>query len=495
MPNSKGAVRDDSRKTVSYFYDAAIGNFYYGIHHPMKPHRIRLTHSLILAYGLYRQMNVYRPRTASSLEMTRFHAHDYISFLKRVQADNEKFIGKVPSRNFNVGYSAEDCPAFEGLYKFCQLSTGGSISGALQLNTKMADIAINWAGGLHHAKKAEASGFCYVNDIVLAILELLKHHQRVLYVDIDVHHGDGVEEAFFTTDRVMTVSFHKYNGTFFPGTGHMNDIGVDRGKYYSVNVPLHDGIDDASYALIFEPVMEKVVQFYDPQAIVLQCGADSLAGDRLGCFNLSTVGHGKCVAYMKRFNRPLLLLGGGGYTIRNVARCWTNETAVALDAEISDSLPYSDYFEYYSPDYELHVRGSNQTNQNSPEYLEGVKHRVFENLRHLPFCPSVQFHPAPDDSYDMIDEYGIAIDTADPDIRIPKPVKDRIRESLVDILDREEGGALSCNRNRDVAPPICRNGLPVSSVRQAGGSKNVAPHLTLANGQPVAASKDPYAFD
>jgi len=90
----------------------------------------------------------------------------------------------------------------------------------VKLNKEAADIAVNWAGGLHHAKKSEASGFCYVNDIVLAILELLKYHQRVLYIDIDIHHGDGVEEAFYTTDRVMTVSFHKY-GEYFPGTGDL----------------------------------------------------------------------------------------------------------------------------------------------------------------------------------------------------------------------------------------------------------------------------------
>ncbi|XP_008486891.1 histone deacetylase Rpd3-like, partial [Diaphorina citri] len=117
----------------------------------------------------------------------------------------------------NVG---EDCPVFDGLYEFCQLSAGGSVAAAVKLNKQASEICINWGGGLHHAKKSEASGFCYVNDIVLGILELLKYHQRVLYIDVDVHHGDGVEEAFYTTDRVMTVSFHKY-GEYFPGTGDL----------------------------------------------------------------------------------------------------------------------------------------------------------------------------------------------------------------------------------------------------------------------------------
>ena len=110
-----------------------------------------------------------------------------------------------------------------GLYEFCARYTGASLEAAEKLVTEQADIAINWSGGLHHAKKFEASGFCYVNDIVVAILELLKYHPRVLYIDIDIHHGDGVQEAFYLTDRVMTVSFHKY-GNFFPGTGHMYEV-------------------------------------------------------------------------------------------------------------------------------------------------------------------------------------------------------------------------------------------------------------------------------
>lgn len=103
-------------------------------------------------------------------------------------------------QRFNVG---EDCPVFDGLYEFCQMYTSGSIAGAVHLNEDKSDIAINWAGGLHHAKKCEASGFCYINDCVLAILELLKKHQRVLYIDIDIHHGDGVEEAFYTSNRYV----------------------------------------------------------------------------------------------------------------------------------------------------------------------------------------------------------------------------------------------------------------------------------------------------
>ncbi|CAH1772783.1 unnamed protein product [Owenia fusiformis] len=382
-----------SKKKICYYYDGDIGNYYYGQGHPMKPHRIRMTHNLLLNYGLYRKMEIYRPHKATQEEMTKFHSDDYIKFLRSIRPDNMSEYNKQMQR-FNVG---EDCPVFDGMYEFCQLSTGGSVAGAVKLNKQAADIAINWGGGLHHAKKSEASGFCYVNDIVLGILELLKYHQRVLYIDIDIHHGDGVEEAFYTTDRVMTVSFHKY-GEYFPGTGDLRDIGAGKGKYYAVNFPLRDGIDDDSFQTIFQSVMCKVMEMYQPSAVVLQCGADSLSGDRLGCFNLTLKGHGKCVDFMKKYNLPLLLLGGGGYTIRNVARCWTYETSIALGVDVANELPYNDYFEYYGPDFKLHISPSNMANQNTTEYMDKIKTRLFENLRMLPHAPGVQMQNIPEDA-------------------------------------------------------------------------------------------------
>ncbi len=250
---------------------------------------------------------------------------------------------------------------------------------------------MNWAGGLHHAKKSEASGFCYVNDCVLGILELLKHHPRVLYIDIDIHHGDGVEEAFYCSNRVMTLSLHKF-GEYFPGTGDYRDVGYGKGEGYSVNGPLKDGMDDDAYRTVFRPVLDRIMTRFQPTAIVLQCGADSLAGDRLGCFNLSLRGHGDCVAAVKSYGVPTLVLGGGGYTMRNVARCWAFETSVLLGAELPDELPMNDFFEYYGPDYRLHITPSNMENLNSREYLEFLKVKLLQQLDSLEAVPGVQIH-------------------------------------------------------------------------------------------------------
>ncbi|KAJ3123045.1 histone deacetylase [Nowakowskiella sp. JEL0407] len=294
----------------------------------------------------------------------------------------------------------DDCPVFDGLYDFCQLSAGASLDAARKLGSGQCDIAVNWSGGLHHAKKFEASGFCYVNDIVLGILELLRVYPRVLYIDIDVHHGDGVQEAFLHSNRVMTLSLHRYDGMFFPRTGAINEIGSRAGKYYSLNVPLNEYIDDASYFSLFKDVVTNVMKSFQPGAIVMQCGADSLGSDRLGCFNLSIKGHGACVGFVKSFGVPMMVVGGGGYTIKNVARCWTYETSVVAGVELDTAIPVgSKYFRHYAPDYSLHppIADESLENQNSRGYLESVKIQVAEYLRCIQHAPSVQMQEVPPD--------------------------------------------------------------------------------------------------
>ncbi|KAJ2461129.1 histone deacetylase [Coemansia sp. RSA 2424] len=375
-----------------------------------------MTHNLVMSYELYKKMSIYRAAPATCQEMTQFHSDDYVDFLHRVTPENaSQFQRELAKYNFE-----EDCPVFDGMFDLFSLSAGSSMEGAARLNRGLSDICINWSGGLHHAKKCEASGFCYINDIVLAILELLRHHQRVLYIDIDVHHGDGVEEAFYTTDRVMTCSFHKY-GEFFPGTGDLRDIGEAKGKYYAVNFPLRDGIDDASYQSVFKPVIRNIMEWYQPDAVVLQCGTDSLAGDKLGCFNLSMEGHAECVRFVKDFNLPTLVLGGGGYTIRNVSRVWAYETGILVGTEMDRKLPMNDYMDYYAPEYTLNVPAYNVENSNSPEYLERIRNQVLQNLERTRFAPSVQMQDTPRDvDRDTVDE-----DALDPDERMPETTRDQ----------------------------------------------------------------------
>ena len=163
-------------------------------------------------------------------------------------------------------------------------------------------------------------------------------------------------------------------------------------------MPLRDGIDDEGYLALFRPIIRATIEKYRPQAVVLQCGADSLNCDRLGRFNLSLRGHAECVRFVKGFGLPTLVLGGGGYTIRNVARCWTNETASILDKDISNNLPVNDYYGYFAPFYQLHPNVSHPIkNINSKQYIEIVYERAMEVLRGLECAPSVEMFEIPPD--------------------------------------------------------------------------------------------------
>ncbi|UZJ51582.1 hypothetical protein CBS101457_000902 [Exobasidium rhododendri] len=473
------------KKTVAYFYDADVGNYSYGYGHPMKPHRMRMTHNLVANYGLDRYMDILRPKRATREQMSAFHTDEYVDFLSRVSPETMSDL-TGESKQFLVG---EDCPAFEGLWEFCTISAGGSIAAANRVNTGQADVAINWAGGLHHAKKREASGFCYVNDIVLAILELLRTHLRVLYIDIDIHHGDGVEEAFYSTDRVMTVSFHKF-GDFFPGTGDVRDTGIKKGKGYAVNVPLRDGVNEKDFGEMFRPVLQHIMDWYRPGAVVLQCGADSLAGDKLGCFNLSMKGHADCVRFMQTFEVPLIVVGGGGYTVRNVAKTWTYETGVLLNKELDPNLPFNDYIQYFGPEYKLDVAPTNMDNHNSREYLEGIRSNILDNLRALPCAPSVQMQETPShaiNGFDLSDD-----EDSDLDERISQRLRDTHTQRYGDELsddgeDNDEWGGMmlddgqsdaTVNRRQDEGGNNNNhnnNRIKKGSVGIAGGSRGSAP--------------------
>lgn len=382
-------------RKVSYHFNEDAAPYHFGTTHPMKPFRLMLTDHLVLSYGLHEKMDWYKPRPATQFEIEEFHNSDYVDFLQRV---TPKTLSKFPNvdQKFNIGI---DCPIFDGLYRYASICAGGSLDASRKLVNNQSDIAINWTGGLHHAKKFQASGFCYINDIVLGILNLLRTYARVLYIDIDVHHGDGVQEAFYFSDRVMTLSFHKYDGEYFPGTGSIEEIGAEEGKHYALNVPLRDGINDLQYTSLFRSVLDQTMTKFRPDAVVLQCGADSLGGDRLGGFNLNIRAHAECVKFTKSFNIPMMVVGGGGYTPRNVSRLWAYETAVCLNTEMDPELPKDlPFYNQFAPDHTLFPQLDGRIeNQNTREYLENVHSNILERLRYLDSAPSVQMQVIPPD--------------------------------------------------------------------------------------------------
>jgi histone deacetylase 1/2 len=338
------------QKSVCYYYDPRISYVDYGETHAMVPHRVTMTHALINAYGLLGDMDLLgiAPATEQDLELGGTHDKEYIKFLrsltpadynadakKRRDAAQKYKLGEIRTWDKHNGCFTftNDNPVIENLWDYCQRYAGGSLAAARALASGKYKIAINWSGGMHHACKGKAQGFCYVNDIVVAIKALLHHGRRfirrVLYLDIDAHHGDGVETAFVDDSRVLTVSFHQFDGEFFPGTGAAVDVGEllpgDGTCPTLINVPLEAGTGDGVYHQLFGPIVDRLMDVFKPDAVVMQCGADSLAGDRLAGLGLSVRGHAKCVSIVKGYCLPLLLLGGGGYTINHVASCWCYE--------------------------------------------------------------------------------------------------------------------------------------------------------------------------
>jgi len=207
---------------------------------------------------------------------------------------------------------------------------------------------------------------------------------RVLYIDVDLHHGDAVQNAFAHTNKVLTVSFHKYEVGFFPGTGGVNDIGFgSKGKYHSINIPLKDGMTDSCYVNVFTTVMDKIKSCYASQVIICQCGADGLTGDPMNGFNLTIDGYSQCIRYLISMNKPLILLGGGGYHPINTARLWTSLTACALNEVLDNDIPDHSCFLAYRPTYELNIEAGLRANANSTQYIESVLQKVFQNLNSI----------------------------------------------------------------------------------------------------------------
>ncbi|MDY6852782.1 MAG: acetoin utilization protein AcuC, partial [Thermodesulfobacteriota bacterium] len=234
-----------------------------------------------------------------------------------------------------------DNPVFPGVWDWSLLTTGASLQCARLVADGRTDTAFNMAGGLHHAMSGRASGFCYINDAVIAIQALGAKGLRVAYIDIDAHHGDGVQTAFYDTDDVLTVSMHQHGRTLFPGTGFVYETGQGRGQGYAVNIPLYPGTDDEIFLKVFEDLVPDLLSAFKPDVLVTQLGVDTMRTDPLTSMSLTNRGFGRAVGLFKETGLPWVALGGGGYNVVNVARAWTLTWAIMNDIEPPDELPES----------------------------------------------------------------------------------------------------------------------------------------------------------
>jgi acetoin utilization protein AcuC len=320
---------------TALIYSPLFGSYSYGDDHPFKPQRYHLAHDLLDAYGLLKLpgMEIRACHPVDDDLVLSFHDPQYIARLKEFSNSDE------PRADFVYGLGDADCPVFKGLYECAALGAGATCEAARLVVEEGFDIAFNLAGGWHHAHRGKAAGFSYLNDAVLAINWLVERGLRVVYLDIDAHHGDGVQEGFYDSDRVLTISLHESGIFFFPGTGSENDIGEGRGRGYSVNLPLVAHTDDALYMKAFDEVAYPLMAAFDPDVIVTQIGADTFRTDPLTSLEITTHSYGYIMRKLKALKIPWVALGGGGYDLVNTARAWTIAWAVMNGIRLDPHLP------------------------------------------------------------------------------------------------------------------------------------------------------------
>ena len=323
-------------QTVGIVYSETFQQYDFGPTHPLKPTRLKLTYELMKAIGLLSAQNVkvISPREATREDLLLFHREEYLRYVKQMS--------EIGTGYLDMG----DTPVFKGCYEASALATGASLTAVESVMSGKVTHAINIAGGLHHAHPDRASGFCIFNDPAVCIAYLKKNYglERILYLDVDAHHGDGVMYGFYSDPALLDIDFHEDGHHLFPGTGFAKEVGADKAIGLKVNVPLPPFAGDDTYLTLFEKIVPVAVTKYRPQMLLLQCGADSHANDLLAHLQITTRTYRKVVDAVHKMAHEmadgrLVIFGGGGYNIGNVARTWTAAACVLANFESPKVTP------------------------------------------------------------------------------------------------------------------------------------------------------------
>ena len=324
-------------KNAVFIYSSEFEKYSYPPEHPFNTVRATRVREIIYSMGMLSGSgkSEVAPKPAERIVLKKFHTARYLHALKTAAA------GHWDVEALQMGIGSQDCPIFKGLYEYSVLAAGGTLTAAKMILSGQADIAFNPSGGYHHAGPEHAAGFCYINDVALACIVLAEQEKRVLYLDVDVHHGDGVAQAFYDRSDVLTISLHQNPKTLFPGTGFENEIGTGQGKGYCVNVPLPVGTYDQAYLKAFETIVLPLTAAYNPDVIVFELGVDALAGDPLANLRLTNNVYAEIVDHLMSFNKPILATGGGGYNIENTVRAWALAWSIFCGADRGEDMSHA----------------------------------------------------------------------------------------------------------------------------------------------------------
>jgi len=330
---------------VGLVFTEKYQEYNFGTTHPLRPLRVLLTYSLMKQLGLLEneRLEIITPRSCTQDELEAVHSKNYVEAIRKLSEDPED--RSVNPIMYNLGPG--DNPIFKGMYDAASLICGASLTAAEK--TLIDDdfpITFNPAGGLHHAMKNKASGFCIFNDIGVAIkhLQKLQKDIKVAYLDIDCHHGDGVQWLFYDDPNVLTISFHESGKFLFPGTGGIEERGEKDGKDYAINFPLLPGTNNKMYLKLFRKTVPRILEAYQPDILITQLGVDTYFNDPLTQMGLSLQIYRDIAQTMKTCAKEYcqnkwLALGGGGYLMSVVPRAWTLFLAKMLEVELENKLP------------------------------------------------------------------------------------------------------------------------------------------------------------
>ena len=317
---------------IYLYYSDRFLNYNFGPEHPLNPMRLSLSYKLMEDSGLLdERMEVLEPNPATEEELHLVHTLEYIEAVRLEEPD------------LAFGLGSDDTPVFPGIFEASRTMAGGSIDAAKRMIEEDCS-AFNIAGGLHHAFPTQAAGFCVFNDVALAISILKKRFSRILYIDIDAHHGDGVQQIFYQDRDVLTFSIHESGDYLFPGTGFVDEAGSGGGLGYSVNVPMPMYASDQDYSLAFEEVVPRLFDWFRPEVVVAELGVDTHYSDPLTSLNLTLRGYARMVRRIVELTDiyaggRLLALGGGGYSLPVVPPAWTAALHLMRGEEPTEYLP------------------------------------------------------------------------------------------------------------------------------------------------------------
>ncbi len=332
--------------STTVVWDDVFTEYDFGPTHPLRPLRLELTMALAGQLGVLSRpgVTVQAPTSASDDVLELVHDPLYVASVKRAPDD---LMGRLSLR---WGLGTSDNPVFPGMHEASALVTGATVDAARAVWTGRSEHAVNVSGGLHHAMRDRASGFCVYDDPAVAIAWLLAHGaERVAYVDVDVHHGDGVEAAFYDDPRVMTVSLHESGRTLFPGTGWPDQSGDGEGLGTNVNVALPAGTGDAGWLRAFTAVVPPVLRAFRPQVMLTQHGCDTHALDPLAHLMMSVDGQREGLRVLHELAHELcdgrwVAVGGGGYEpVQVVPRAWTHLLAEVVGGGRVDGATPNDW--------------------------------------------------------------------------------------------------------------------------------------------------------